>query len=187
MIQQKKKRCKDCGRMTYIWSGNRCKFCDAKYRAKTQNKHPQKPVKRLSNKSGYKIPVRRRKPPSGLTNKITSFGFKSQVEWMEYQDTKHRDSKGRLFCYLTGKEIPYKKGDDMWFSVWAHILRKSSFPLFKLHEENCKPLLPEVHNLVDNYISEYRDAYPEIDFDKWFGLQEHMKKKYDEFKKLYML
>jgi hypothetical protein len=187
MIQRKKKYCKECKNLRYIYGHSLCSYCYNKARAKKQNKHPHKPVKGLSNKSGHKIPVRRRKPPSGLTNKITSFGFKSQVEWMEYQDTKHRDSKGRLFCYLTGKEIPYKKGDDMWFSCFAHILPKGLYPLWKLNPENCKVLYPSVHTLVDNYRSEYRDAYPEIDFDKWFGLQEHMKKKYDEFKKLYML
>jgi len=187
MIQRKKKYCKDCGRLTYIYAHGRCKFCDQKHRAKKPNKMSQVLDKPLSPKSRGNIPVRRRKPPTGLVNKITSFGFKSQVEWMEYQDKKYRTPEGKLYCWLTGEEIPYKKGDDMWFSVWAHVLRKSGWTYFKLHPNNCRPLLPEVHTLVDNYVPDYREAYPDIDFDRWFDLQETMKLEYEAFKKKYLL
>jgi len=39
MIKQKKKRCKDCGRMTYLWSSGRCRQCDAVYRSVYKRKN----------------------------------------------------------------------------------------------------------------------------------------------------
>jgi len=58
MIQQKKKYCKDCGKLTYLWAYGRCKFCDQKHRQKKANEGVNKPTRGLSRKSNGYIPPR---------------------------------------------------------------------------------------------------------------------------------
>jgi hypothetical protein len=41
-IKRKKKKCKDCNEMQYLWAYNRCKRCDAIHKASTQKPKEKK-------------------------------------------------------------------------------------------------------------------------------------------------
>jgi len=68
-----------------------------------------------------------------------------------------------------------------------HVLRKGAYTYFKLNPDNIRLGQPYVHDLVDNFKPEYKEEHPEINFDKWFILQDEMKIKYEQFKKYNLL
>lgn len=104
--------------------------------------------------------------------KTAYFGFKSQIEVFDnvWEAEPH-------ICFLT--KSPLRQKDIRMF---AHVLRKGQYTYFKLNPGNIRLLQPYVHDAVDNYEEGYEEKYPEIDFQKWFDLQEEMKIKYKEFK-----
>jgi len=105
------------------------------------------------------------------------FGFKTQIEMFDciWEKQPH-------VCWLTGRPLQYKKGDDKWVNQMAHVLRKGTYTYFKLNPNNIRLLLPEIHDLVDNFKEEYREIYYWVDFDKWFRLQDEMRIEYEVFK-----
>ncbi len=53
-------------------------------------------------------------------------------------------------CFVTQDDLSSFSNTDMWYSCFAHVLRKSAFPEFKFNKENIVLLKPEVHDIFDN-------------------------------------
>ena len=149
------KQCKADGCDSPVFANNYCKYHQYKRRMGTKRKREYKYTreKKKSLKKAY-------------------FGFKTQIEMFNHiwETQPH-------ICFITGK--PIKEYDLRNF---MHVLRKGQYTYFKLNPENMRLGLPDVHHAVDNFEEGFREIYPEIDFDKWFNLQEEMKIKYEQFK-----
>jgi hypothetical protein len=129
---------------------------------------------------GYKIKPKSKREAKFNKKKKTlkvDFGFKTQVEMFN-----HKWNIEPHKCWLTGALLNFKQYSDEWFQCFAHVLRKGVFTYWKLNPENIRLLHPDVHHLVDNFIEEYLEQYPDIDFYKWFDLQDRLRVEYTVFK-----
>jgi len=113
------------------------------------------------------------------------YGFTRQKDMFLSVWLRSSDNKGRHFCWLTGIQID--KYIDTMFESWmfAHILPKGRYPKYKLNPDNIRLLHPKVHTLVDNFTEDMRykehdlgSRKTHIDFNKWFELQDKLKKEY---------
>lgn len=157
-----KKQCKVDGcNSTNIFTKGYCVYHRYKAVLGTKKKRETKYVR-----------IKRKSLKRALNADITSFGFKNQVEMFEYkwENESH-------ICWMTGKPLVEKD-----IRMFAHVLRKGKYTYFKLNPDNIRLLLPEVHDLVDNFQEHYRETYWWVDFDKWFNLQEEIKMEYEVFK-----
>lgn len=176
-MERKKKICKGCGKLQFIFSHGLCSFC---YKNNDKRKLVGlKPIKSIKPKSGYAIPKRGKK-----SLKSPYFAFKSQLElfvhlWLACP----KDKNGRMYCEFTGERIDYFWDSDRWLNCFSHILPKGRFPHFKLNKENVRVVHPDFHYSTENFTEDMRDKYPDWDFDKWFKLEEEMKIKYKKFVK----
>jgi len=110
------------------------------------------------------------------------FPFKNQVEVFNYLWEMEEHT-----CWLTGISIHSQKNGNKWVNCFAHVLPKGAYTYWKLNPDNIRLLHPEIHELVDNYKEEYEEKYPNVDFRKWFDLQDKMKEEYEQFKKKHLL
>jgi len=100
----------------------------------------------------------------GLSGTITtSSPFNSQVSMFKYiwNTTKHKS-------YLSNHYLNYNEGDEFWYNLFAHVLSKKQFPLFKLNQENVILLTPYEHTLLDHGTKAQRDKYS----SNWWAVKE---------------
>lgn len=109
-----------------------------------------------------------------------SFGFSSQIEMFNqiWLDRPH-------ICQISGSNLDLVP-ESKFFWMFAHILNKKNYPLWKLNPQNILLLHPDVHYCVDNFTEDMRKKH-NYDFDKWFVLVNFMKQKYLEFLKENMI
>jgi|SRR6056297_1890308 len=166
------KQCSVDGCTNPVFAKNLCKYHQYKRKLATKKSREGKYTKekRKSLKRAYIKPRANKKPK-------VDFGFNTQIEMFNFiwKNEPH-------VCFLTGK--PIKKYD---LRIMAHCLRKGRYTYWKLNPDNIRLLQPYVHHAVDNYEDHFPEIFPEIDFKKWFDLQEEMKIKYEEFKRKNLL
>lgn len=176
MIERKKKMCKSCGKEKYLFSKGMCRHCWSLSKLSDKPKNA-----RSASKGTYTIPKRKKLSDKDVERREIMKGFvkdsTSQVEMFK-DIVKEALSKGKVKCFVSGLDITHILKGERWMSCCAHVLRKSSFPRWKLKKDNIRLLHPDVHHLVDNWLEEYRDQYP-YDFDTWFDLQKKFKKEYE--------
>lgn len=89
MIKRKLKICKGCGKPSYLFSGGRCKTCDARFKRENQVQNQRSP------KSGYKIP---------LISKSRSEGLKTYSKLIKEIDREAKEKK-ETKCFFCWQEI----------------------------------------------------------------------------------
>ena len=132
-----------------------------------------KPCKPQSIKKGTNTKA---KENNGFKSQLQrSFGFNTQKQMFDFiwLNRPH-------VCALSGQDlnkVPY------WQRHWmfAHILNKKNYPLWKFNPENILLLHPDVHYCVDNFTEDMREKHKEINFDFWFKLVEKKKEEYKKF------
>jgi len=78
------------------------------------------------------------------------YGFKTQIELFRYcWETKMKR------CFVSGQKLDRFDGGPLFISMFAHILRKSSFKEWRLNPNNIVLLSPHykgysIHHLFDN-------------------------------------
>jgi len=132
MIQRKKKVCKECKDLTYLYARGLCLSCDQKL---NPSKHSAnlKRSKPLKPQSGSVTPIKRKSfntKPKKATGELELF----RKLWQE---------RGNR-CQITGKVLE--------FSVWnfMHILSKGAYKGYRLNPDNILIVHPKVHDLYDN-------------------------------------
>lgn len=164
------KTCKQCDFPVFSHG-----YCKAHQFLRKDEKHLNSLNKK---KKAYNIPKRKKDKKHRV-----DFGFKTQVQMFEYIHDSEIEKNGCLTCFVTGQPIlNIEKFSSLWFCLFAHVIRKSDATYWKLNPDNIRILLPSIHTLVDNFVEDHRRDYPNVDFDKWFNLQDQMKEDYKEFK-----
>jgi hypothetical protein len=162
-----------------------CKQCDFPVFSHGYCKHHQflrkdeKYLNSLSKKKKvYNIPSKNKDKKERV-----DFGFKTQVQMFDHLYDSQIKENGHLTCWLSGEPIlNIEKGSSLYYSMFAHVLRKGKYTYWKLNPENIRIIQPLLHGIVDNWVDEYTTTYPNIDFNKWFSLQDEMQERYREFK-----
>ena len=110
----------------------------------------------------------------GLSGNISfSSPFTSQTLMFRYiwKTTKHKS-------FLSEHPLDYSNGDDFWYNLFAHILSKKQFPLFKLNQENIILLTPYEHTLLDHGTKAQRDKYS----SNWWAVKEKAVTLWEQYK-----
>ena len=81
---------------------------------------------------------------------------------------------------LSDHKLEDYHGTDFWFNLFAHILPKGDFPLFRLKEENIVLLTPYEHTLLDHGHKAQRDKYS----SQWGSLKAAAMRLHLEYKEL---
>lgn len=159
-------------------------YCQIHQYKRTDKKAIEARNKSVEARSGIRPYKRTTSDKSELkTTKSTlkeSFGFSSQMEmfnqiWLEREHV----------CQISGSNLDLVP-ESRYAWMFAHILAKKNYPLWKLNPQNILLLHPDVHYCVDNFTEDLRKKHS-YDFDKWFNLVNFMKQKYLEFLKENMI
>ena len=73
--------------------------------------------------------------------------FNSQVELFKYIW-----EKAPHVCFITKNNLDKYYKTELWFDLFAHVLRKSAYSKWRLEEFNIVLLSPEIHLMYDNAI-----------------------------------
>lgn len=142
-IKAKKKTCKGCGNLTYIWARGMCKSCDRQANPhKYGIKKTPKPLKR--------VPIKKGSTARHKANKSAE-----RVAMEAFWETK-KDKQGRVFCEECGKQIKYDP------SHCAHILSKGAFPSLRCVLDNLMALCFGCHTIYDCQDRTSMRIWPEI-------------------------
>lgn len=140
MIERKKKECKGCGEMHYIWAYGKCKKC---------HMLGKKPY--LTRKPVGAIVTQKHKEKKDA--EYTAM----RVRWKELQMMF-----GDVFCMECYKPL----GDEMQPMYMAHVLSKGSFPSFRCDLRNIVPMCMEHHTMMDAQVDgktrKDMRVYPEL-------------------------
>ena len=115
MIKQTKKRCIDCGSLTYIWSHKRCKRCDALFRAQ----------ERRSTQKGTNVPPNRDRPLKRVRGTLNSMSAKRRIEAVQYKAIcDEMDLFKPHICFFCGKEVKGRPDHHHLDGRYEHYLKK---------------------------------------------------------------
>jgi hypothetical protein len=93
----------DCGMVAPLWSGGRCKTCDARFKGSQTRSKPRSPLK------GTKTPLKPKSPSQGIKKKSDK-RVKEEKKYKELCD--RMDAKpGKKHCFFCSNEIKGKKVD----------------------------------------------------------------------------
>jgi hypothetical protein len=86
---------------------------------------------------------------------------------------------------LSRQPLDQFKNTQYFVWLFAHILPKGQFPMFKLEEENILLISPEEHRLIDFGTCDERMEYNEVanykcNWDVFYQRKEYLKVKYNE-------
>ena len=109
------------------------------------------------------------------------WGFSSQIDLFKHlwETREHRS-------YLSDE--PLDKYSSEWLSLFAHVLAKKNYPLYKCNPKNIVLLTPFEHNLFDQGTVEQMEVYCRGKgcLQRWgqlLSLREAMKREYAELVK----
>jgi len=163
-----------------VWSHNFCKYhqnirWDSAYFASLERARNKIPVKAIvcttSGSAFLKTP---------LKSKIRTTGESALFDAI-WKTRPH-------ISFVSNKTINIEYHSDLWFSLFAHVLSKGTYPNFRLLDKNIQLLLPEEHTLYDQGTEEKRQKYAQAcenegggcDWQKLFDLQEELKHEYNK-------
>jgi hypothetical protein len=84
---------------------------------------------------------------------------------------------------LSGRKLSHFYNTDMWYSCFAHILRKGKYTYFKLYSKNILIVHPEEHHLIDNGTKLQKIQYEKkhnCSFDVFYQKQEYLLSEYNK-------
>jgi len=89
---------------------------------------------------------------------------------------------------LSGQPLDQFKNTQYFVWLFAHILPKGQYSMFKLEEENIILVSPEEHRLIDFGTCDERMEYNDVanfpaNWDVFYQRKEYLKIKYQELKK----
>ena len=115
MIKQTKKRCIDCGSLTYIWSHKKCKRCDALYRAR----------ERRSTQKGTNVPSNKDRPQNRSYTPLNRMSDKRRIEAAQYKTIcDEMDLVKPHICFLCGKEVKGRPDHHHLSGRWENYLKE---------------------------------------------------------------
>lgn len=146
-----------------------------------------------NTKSGYckshqylrtdlKTPKSRSKSYSEQKNKydfdIFKWGFTSEIQVFLYLWHKYPH-----ISMISGRKLPV-----IWIlSIFAHVLNKKDYPLFRLNPDNVMMVHPDEHGLIDSGTTEQRkkycDQYKNADFSIFYSKKELLLTQYKSITK----
>lgn len=137
--------------------------------------------RRPKDKKPYKIPARKKSGSNGLKSTLKkTWGYSSQVDM--FDDLWAKATKyGKVVpvCPFTNEKLD--SVGLLWYNMFAHILRKSAYPLWRLNPNNIRIVYPEFHRIVDQGRLQERALHPEWKWDEWDSLVEEKKQEYEIF------
>jgi len=172
------KECKanDCNNP--VFSHGYCKYHQSK---RTDNKFKSQ-IEAHKNTFYFNktsIPKRSNKKKYGLKNSIKmKYGYESQIEMFKdiWKRREHRS-------FLSDRDID-GYSDDMWINLFAHVLPKGKYPLFRLNPDNIVLLTPYEHQLFDQGTEEYRARYEKdtlgCEWEKLYNYRDRLREEYEE-------
>jgi len=174
MIPRKRKVCKGCNTPQYLFSGGLCRNCWGGRPSKASRSPIRVPIYRRSNMRGSKVPLKGKKP-----NLSTRWGFTKQYPmfvsiWVKMDRPR--------VCPISNKKLDSYWGTDQFTWCFAHILPKSTHPLYKLNPDNIMVIHPEAHTLIDQGTKKQREQTG-WNFEVFYNRREELKKEYEKFAK----
>lgn len=151
-IKMKKKICAGCKKETYLFSHGLCKQCATKNYSIPKGKGKLKKVKKVNN----------------------DYGYYNQMDLFSYLWDKSNKT-----CWLSGESLKKFEGTDRWHWMFAHILNKGVYTLWKLNPKNIVIIHPDAHHLFDHGTIEQQDK-SRFNFTKLRLLKEQLKREYYE-------
>jgi len=105
---------------------------------------------------------------------VFKYGFRGERQLFEYLwETKSHKSE------ISGRNL---EDITLFFSMFAHVLNKKSFPLFRYNPRNIMIVHPEEHVLIDAGTAssrrKYQEEYPSADFIRFYLRKEELLKQY---------
>lgn len=103
--------------------------------------------------------------------------FKSQVELFDYVWKNHPDHK----CFVTRESLNKYVYGPFALNIFAHILRKSAYPEWRLNPNNIVLVTPKIHDLFDNAVLDKIKKFEEeteVSFRILFELERDLHKQY---------
>lgn len=105
---------------------------------------------------------------------VFQYGFRGERQLFEYLwDVKAHKSE------ISGRDL---EQITLFFSMFAHVLDKKKYPLFRYNPENIMIIHPEEHVLVDagsvSSRNKYQEEHPSADFNIFYQRKEELLKQY---------
>ena len=159
MIQQKKKICKSCSKVTYIWSKGSCKTCSARLKLKSNSKLD------LPKKNS-------KKPLFPLDTEVKEKEGNQYDMFLEIWNERERVSE------ITGKNL-VEPEHKMFTWQFEHILPKGTYPDLKFDKKNIMLLTWQEHFDLTNNTATYKE---DPLYKKYFDIKEKAKEDYYKLK-----
>jgi len=137
--------------------------------------------RRPKEKKRYKIPTRKKSGLNSPQNALKrSWGYSSQVDMFDDLWAKAtRYGKITPTCPYTNEKLDHM--GLLWYNMFAHILSKQKYPMWRLNPNNIRIVHPEFHRIVDQGRLQERSLHPEWKWTEWDSLVEDKKKEYESF------
>ncbi|MBT7928817.1 hypothetical protein HN682_02705 [Candidatus Peregrinibacteria bacterium] len=174
----KTKTCSICDRP--VWKNGKCRYHD----------DTQKPLVSSSNFKSTNVPLRRRssisvpytalkrKSPNKVEN--TEWGYDNQFG-MFLSLWENAKKAGKVYSQISGIDITWTYGTDLWVNCFAHILNKEMWRRYKLNPNNILIVSPDEHSLLDQGTVKQRKDYEtknNCSFDLFYTKKDKLQQEY---------
>jgi hypothetical protein len=167
MIERKKKQCKGCGEMQYLWSHGYCKRCWAFRKLRNDGPNYAKVVgpEGGAPSDHMESAIKEyRKLEQSLLKPTKKHKVAKEAEYVamraKWKEVESRD--GGVYCMECGKPL----GEEMQPMFMAHVLSKGSYPSFRCDLRNIVPMCMEHHTMMDAQVDgktrKDMRVYPEL-------------------------
>lgn len=174
----KTKTCKICDRP--VWKNGKCQYHDETRKplvSSSSFKSTNCPINKRS--SLQRAPVRLKRVAA---NKVecTEWGYDNQFG-MFMSLWENAKVGGKVYSQISGIDITWTYGTDLWVNCFAHILAKGIFPRYKLNPKNIIIVSPDEHSLLDQGTKEQRKDYEiknNCSFDSFYTKKGELQQEY---------
>ena len=158
----KTRKCSIAGCNGIVFAHNVCKY--------HYNRQYQKPISK-----------REKKIPRILKDPVIHRGMSGIVQFespftSQPQMFKHIWKTRPCNSFLSAHPLD-EYGINFYYNLFAHVLSKNKFPLFRLNEENIILLTPYEHTLLDKGTKAQRDKYS----SNWWAVKEKAKQLWEKY------
>lgn len=157
-MERKKKKCKDCGKPSYIKGYGRCSRCYSKWYAQ---ENPDKMLKRKPLKKSYSK-TRRKKKAAPKKTKRQKLVAKLDKTFSLLVRIKAADNHGICSCFTCGKPLAWKRGvkSGIESAQAAHFISRR-FSATRWLEDNVYPGCHECNVTKNGNIKVYEEKLKE--------------------------
>ena len=196
MIKRRKKVCKSCGESRYLVGRGMCNYCYSMERVEKAKGMPYSAsgstfaTKAYNSatrvtKSRHRKAMAPKKKPSTTDKYLQElFGFKNMTELFNWMWEGGCEQK----CPISGEDLKkYYHDKSMRHILCAHLLPRSTHPLWKLNPDNVWLIHPTVHRILDQSTQDERDKHTTWGWHLWDREVERLKIEYSAFKLKHLL